>query len=162
MIKVFSGFWESRMKNFLLGLGNPSMGDDAVGLLLVERFFDAAPGGFEAVDMAHDGMRLLFYCLPETGRIIVVDCVEMGLEPGAFCIFRPEDVESTKQLAGISTHEGDVLKVIELGRQLGYPIPEILVFGVQPLSTKFGLELSQPLAARFEEYVAELAKMMSI
>jgi hydrogenase maturation protease len=148
------------MAKYLLGLGNPSMSDDSVGLRLAESFFDKFLNGFESVDMAHDSMRILFYCEPSTERIIVVDCVEMGLAAGEYRVFRPDDVETKKDLAGMSTHEGDVLKAIELGRQLGYTIPPITIVGIQPEVTSFGFELSPPVAARYEEYVATLESLM--
>jgi hydrogenase maturation protease len=156
--------WEEKsgMSKFILGLGNPSMADDSVGLRLVEEFFENAPNGFESMDMAHDSMRLLFHCEPTTERIIVVDCVEMGLEPGEFRVFVPEDVESQKDLGYISTHEGDVLKVIELGRQLGYHIPPIQIFGIQPQNVGFGLELSHALQVKYDVYVRELKAMMAV
>ncbi len=150
------------MSRFLLGLGNPSMSDDSIGLRLAEHFFDVAPNGFEAVDMAHDSLRLLFYCEPTTEKIVVVDCVEMNLAPGEFQIFTPEDVESKKELSGFSTHEGDVLKAVELGRQLGYTIPPITIVGIQPANTAFGFELSPELGARYSEYIDELNRLMSV
>jgi hydrogenase maturation protease len=149
------------MARYLLGLGNPSMSDDSVGLRLAEHFFDKAVNGYEAVDMAHDSMRILFYCEPGTEKIIVVDCVEMGLVPGEFRIFEPNDVETTKELAGISTHEGDVLKALELGKQLGYSIPPITIMGIQPEVTTFGFDLSANVAARYENYIAVLKDLMS-
>lgn len=148
------------MSKYLLGLGNPSMADDSVGLRLAEEFFDQAPNGFEAVDMAHDSMRMLFYCEPGTEQIIVVDCVDMGLEPGAFRVFAPEDVESQKEIGNMSTHEGDVLKVIELGRQLGYHVPPVKIFGVQPENTCFGFDLSPALQENYDVYVQELKSIM--
>jgi hydrogenase maturation protease len=146
---------------FFLGLGNPSMSDDSVGLRLVEHFFDKAPNGFEAVDMAHDSLRILFYCEPGTEQIVVVDCVDMGLAAGEYRIFRPENVESLKEISGFSTHEGDVLKALELGRQLGYTIPPVTIFGIQPENTAFGFDLSAQVSARYDEYVRELSSLMS-
>jgi hydrogenase maturation protease len=149
------------MTKYLLGLGNPSMSDDSVGLRLVERFFETAPGGFEAMDMAHDSMRLLFYCEPTTERIIVVDCVDMGLQAGEYRIFTPDQVDTHKELENFSTHEGDLLKVVELGRQLGYHIPPIQILGIQPENVQFGFELSEPVNQNFSTYIRELEHAMS-
>ncbi len=149
------------MAKYLLGLGNPSMSDDSVGLRLVERFFEKAPGGFEAMDMAHDSMRLLFYCEPTTERIIVVDCVDMGLTAGEYRIFTPSEVNTHKELENFSTHEGDLLKVVELGRQLGYHIPPIQILGIQPANMEFGFELSEAVNQNFSTYVRELEHVMA-
>lgn len=137
------------------------MSDDSIGLRLVEHFFDKAPNGYHAADMAHDSLRTLFYCERGTERIIIVDCVEMGIEPGDFRVFSPSDVESVKELSGFSTHEGDVLKALELGRQLGYAIPPVLIMGIQPERTDFGFELTPKVAAKFDSYVHKLLELMN-
>ena len=56
----------------------------------------------------------------------------MGLAPGDVRFFTPDEVETTKALAGISTHEGDVLKVLELARAAGYTVPRLRIMGIEP------------------------------
>ena len=86
---------------YLIGIGNWSMGDDGIGLRVVEAVErEGLAKEFEAVDIADDGMRLLFYCTPETERIVLVDAVELGLAPGVWRVFRPEAVETRKELTG--------------------------------------------------------------
>jgi hypothetical protein len=47
-----------------------------------------------------------------------------------------------------------MLKVIQLGKQLGYPIPPIQIMGIQPESMKAGdMELSPVLRERFAQYL---------
>ena len=139
---------------YLIGIGNWSMGDDGIGLRVVEAVErEGLAKEFEAVDIADDGMRLLFYCTPETERIVLVDAVELGLAPGAWRVFRPEAVETRKELTGLTTHEGDILKVLQFAKGLGYPIPPVVIMGIQPEKMELGMELSETLRSRFEEYV---------
>ncbi len=130
------------------------MTDDGVGLRIVE--YLARSGreqGFEAVAIADEGSRLLFYLSGDTEKVVIIDAVDMGLAPGEFRLFLPEDVETRKTGGGLTTHEGDILKVLELARRLGYAIPPITILGIQPQSLGPGLELSPALASRFESYV---------
>jgi hydrogenase maturation protease len=139
---------------YLIGIGNWSMGDDGVGLRVVERIDrDGLARGFEAVEIADDGLRLVDYCAPETERIVLVDAVELGLPPGEWRLFRPEEVYTRKPLTGLSTHEGDILKVLDFARKLGYPVPPVVILGIQPEQMEIGMELSETLRGRFEEYI---------
>ena len=139
---------------YLIGIGNWSMGDDGIGLRVIETVErEGLARGFEAVDIADDGMRLLFYCAPETERIVLVDAVDQGLAPGEWRLFEPEAVETRKELTGLTTHEGDILKVLAFAKGLGYPIPPIVILGIQPEKMEVGMELSPTLQGRFDEYV---------
>lgn len=139
---------------YLIGIGNWSMGDDGIGLRVVERVErDGLARGFEAVDIADDGMRLLFYCVPETERIVLVDAVDLGLAPGEWRLFEPESVETRKELTGLTTHEGDILKVLAFARSLGQPVPPVTILGIQPERMEPAMELSMTLQSRLDEYV---------
>jgi len=130
------------------------MADDGVGLRIVEEI--ARRGlerGFEAVAVADEGTRLLFYITRDTEKIVLVDAVDLGLPPGDCRLFKPEDVETRKTGPGVSTHEGDILKVLALARHLGNPLPPITILGIQPGLLGPGLELSAALEARFETYL---------
>ncbi len=139
---------------YMIGVGNWSMGDDGIGLRIVEHIARARlDQGFEAIDIADDGMRLLDYLTPETEGILLVDAVDLGLPAGQWRIFSPQAVESGKPMSGITTHEGDILKVLEFARGLGYPAVPIRILGIQPECMEPGMELSKTLSDRFEEYV---------
>jgi hydrogenase maturation protease len=98
-------------------------------------------------------MRLLLYLKEETERIVLIDAVDLGLPPGEFRLFKPEDVESTKDMKRLTTHEGDIVRVIEFARGLGYPIPPITILGIQPGSMEPSTELSPALQKRFDTYL---------
>lgn len=139
---------------YIIGIGNYSMADDGIGLRIVEHIAqNGLDRGFESVVLADEGMRLLFYLKEETEKIVLVDAVDLGLRPGEYRLFKPEDVESTKEVKRLTTHEGDLLKVLELARNLGYSIPAIIILGIQPGSLEPKMELSPELQKRFAEYL---------
>ena len=139
---------------YLLGLGNYAMGDDSVGLRLVEHIAEQElDKGFEAVEVANNGMLVLTYFREDTDLLLVVDAVCYGAEPGDYTIFSPDDVDTHKVTAGLSTHEGDILKLIELAKQIDQFIPPIKILAIEPASMEMDPNLSPALEARFEEYV---------
>lgn len=135
------------------------MADDGIGIRLVEEIEKRGIcRDFSAVELADDGLKLLDYFTTETKKILLIDCIKSDLAPGEYFFFSPEDVESRKYLARMSTHEGDILKVIELGKALGYPIPPMRVLAITPECIEPKMELSETLAKRFEEYLQVAVK----
>ena len=65
-----------------------------------------------------------------TTMVLVADAVRHGAQPGDVTVFRPEDVVSHKIHGGISTHEGDILKLIDLAKQIDQPIPPIRILAI--------------------------------
>jgi len=139
---------------YLVGLGNFTAGDDAVGVHVIDHVWaHGLDRGFSAIDLGANAMNLVSYLNEETEAMLVVDATQLGLEPGEYLIFTPDQVETQKELAGISTHEGDALKVLDLAVTAGYPIPPVAIMGIEPLEMACGgLELSERLAARVPEY----------
>jgi hydrogenase maturation protease len=110
--------------------------------------------GFRAIDLSANSLNLISYLVPETEAILIVDCARMGLAPGEVRCFAPEQVETTKALPGLSTHEGDVLKVIELARAVGYVVPTLRLMGIEPETTEPGAGVSRALEEKLASYVA--------
>lgn len=141
---------------YVVGTGNYSMGDDSVGLRLIEYMSEyklCESKDIELHDIANDCLKLLSFFNPETERILVIDCVKMGKEAGDFLLFSPHEVKSEKNVTGITTHEGDLLKTIDLARNLGYHIPEIRILGIEPKSVTPDMTISDVLKNRFDAYV---------
>lgn len=138
---------------YLIGLGNYLAGDDGVGLHVVEHVVaNGLDRGFTAVDLATNALDIVSHLGPETEAVLVVDAAYLGLEPGEYRIFAPEEVETQKKLAGFSTHEGDPLKVLDLARAAGLRIPAFAVMGIEPCGVEHGAALSERLRARLPEY----------
>lgn len=139
---------------YLLGLGNYAMGDDSIGLRIVEYMAEEGlDRGFEAVEVGNNGMLVLTYFEEDTAQLLVVDAVAFGGRPGDFTVFSPEDVDSHKVTGGISTHEGDILTLIKLAGQTGLPIPPIKILAIQPASMEVDQGLSPALDNKFQDYV---------
>jgi len=146
-----------RTSTVVLGLGNPLMADEGIGVCLVERLAESAAAypDVEFVDAGTGGLSVL-YQLEGRRKAILIDCAYMGDEPGAIRRFVPEEARSAKVLAHQSLHEADLLRIIDMARKLGQAPEEIVIFGIEPQRIEPALGLSPILADRIEEYVTLL------
>jgi hydrogenase maturation protease len=147
----------------VIGLGNTLMSDEGVGVRVVQRLSDFA-GRFPSVDFvdAGTGGMSILHLIKGKDKAIFIDCARMGEGPGNIRKFTPQELKSTKVLSHQSLHEADLIKIIDLAKQLGQCPAEIIIFGVEPQSVEPGCELSKLLADRLDEYVTMIRKELSI
>ena len=140
---------------YLIGIGNYYGRDDSIGLRIAEHIGEGGlDRDFRAVDLGGNLLDLVHYLDAETERVLIVDSARMGLAAGDFAFFAPEDARSRKASAGISTHEGDLLKVLEFAAATVGPLPPVMILGIEPAELRNEPGLSAELEARFEDYVA--------
>ncbi len=131
----------------VLGMGNPILSDDAVGLLVAQRFAERPmPDGVEVLESEQGGLRLLDLVRGFT-RLIIIDALKSGRTPGEVTIFTEADFAGGHRYG--SAHSISLRTALELGRQLGYDMPErVTVFAIEADDVEtFGERLSPPVAA---------------
>jgi hydrogenase maturation protease len=141
----------------VVGIGNPLMSDEGVGVHLIQRLLnlpDKYPS-VEFVDGGTGGLSIL-HTISDRCKAVIIDCARMGAEPGTIKRFTPQDVQSTKTLSHQSLHEADLLKLIDLASQLGRCPAEVVIFGIEPASIEPGLRLSRPITDKMEQYAAAI------
>jgi hydrogenase maturation protease len=110
------------VKTLVLGLGNPVLGDDSVGLEVARRV-RARLAGRQDVEVAEEeagGLRLM-EVMSGYDRAIVVDAAVTGGVPGTVCRLGPDQVPTQRTAVA---HGIDLPRALELGRALGLPMPE--------------------------------------
>jgi len=139
----------------VLGLGNPLMADEGIGVYLVERLMEFASEypTVDFVDAGTGGLSIL-YLIEGRRKAILIDCAFMDEPAGTIRRFTPDQVQSTKVLAHQSLHEADLMQIITLARQLGQAPGQIAIFGIQPERVEPGLGLSRTLMERIDEYIS--------
>jgi hydrogenase maturation protease len=139
---------------YLVGIGNYYGLDDSIGLRVAEAIGERGlDRDFRAVDLGGNLLDLAHYLGAEVEQVLIVDSARMGSTPGEFAFFTPADVTSRKHVAGFSTHEGDLLKVLEFAASVGGPLAPVTILGIEPAEVGDEPGLSAPLAERFDEYV---------
>jgi hydrogenase maturation protease len=139
---------------YLVGIGNYYGLDDSIGLRVAEAIGERGlDRDFRAVDLGGNLLDLAHYLGAEVEQVLIVDSARMGSAPGEFAFFTPADVTSRKHMAGFSTHEGDLLKVLEFAASVGGPLAPVTILGIEPAEVGDEPGLSAQLAERFDEYV---------
>jgi len=141
----------------VLGLGNPLMADEGIGIYLIERLTEVAKQypSVDFVDAGTGGLSVL-HLIEGRRKAIFVDCAFMNEEAGVIKRFAPEDVRSTKLLAHQSLHESDLLQILGLAQQLDQAPGEVVIFGIQPERVAPGIGLSAALAAKINAYLSHI------
>ena len=137
----------------VLGMGNPILSDDGVGLLVAERLQRLPlPDGVEVRQSEVAGLRLLELVRGFT-RVIIIDALTSGREPGDVVRYDATEFKGGQRYG--SAHSIGLGTVLELGRTLKYPMPEeVVVYAIEAADVEtFGEELSPPVAQAAERVV---------
>jgi len=121
----------TKMKTLVLGLGNPIVTDDAVGLRVVQKVSEELDDpDVSVVEQYEGGLRLLDAVLGYD-RVIIVDAIQTrNGKPGQVYRLKPEDFSFAKHLS--SPHSTNLVTALELGRMLNLAVPqEITIFAVE-------------------------------
>ena len=135
------------MSTLVLGMGNPILSDDGLGLTVARRLRDLPmPSDVEVAESEVGGLRLLELVRGFT-KVVIIDALRSGGEAGAI-----ERVDGNVFRGGHrygSAHSIHLGTVLELGEQLGYEMPaEVVVYTVEAVDVEtFGESLSPPVAA---------------
>ena len=143
----------------VLGLGNPLMSDEGIGVYLINRlsdFSDSYPN-VDFIDAGTGGLSLL-HLFDGRKKAVIIDCANMEEEPGTIKKFTPEQVKSIKQLAHQSLHEQDLIKIIDMAKMLNQCPEEIVIFGIQPENVSLGQIFSIELEQKIDEYLNVICK----
>jgi hydrogenase maturation protease len=128
-------------KIVILGVGNVLLSDEGVGVHVANELIKMElPDNVSVVEGGTDGFRLL-NVITEADRLIVVDAVKGGGEPGTIYRFDINDVRNSPSGFKTSVHQIGILEVIDLSGLIG-KTPHTTVIGVEPKSLEMSLELS--------------------
>lgn len=129
----------------MLGLGNLVHADDGAGVQAIAllQADPRVPAGTVLLDGGTLGLGLLHH-VSSVERLLVVDAVDVGEEPGTIVRFEGPALRGLPGKA--SVHQlgfADLMVALEL---LGEPPGDVVVLGVQPASVEWGAELSGRVA----------------
>jgi len=157
------------MRTLLLGMGNPLLSDDAVGIRLAGDFSRrlGQVAGLEIIEECSAGGVDLLQIIEGYDRLLLVDSIKTreGV-PGNWFHFTAERLRETIHLTNI--HDANFATTLSLGRQLGMPLPsdrEIHVFAVEILddftfSEKMTDKLEKAYSIYSEEIFCELRDLL--
>ncbi|MDY0226589.1 hydrogenase maturation protease [Desulfomicrobium apsheronum] len=143
------------MKRLLvLGVGNLLLTDDGAGVHAVKDLALEEEWDQEKVDFL-DGATFtqdIFYIFQEYERVLVLDTVKGGREPGTVYRFTEDNLRDNYQQR-LSLHDIDLLDSLKMAELLGNK-PELMVIGIEPLTiSEWSMELSDPVKERYPRFL---------
>ena len=137
------------------GIGNIFLGDDGFGVEVVRRLgARTLPPGVQVVDFGIRGIDLTYALLEDYERVILIDIVQRGGEPGSLYLVEPGD----SPVAGpMQTHEMAPARALAAARALGPVTAHVILVGCEPES--FGSDdeprmgLSDRIAAAVDQAI---------
>lgn len=125
----------------VVGIGNLLMQDDGVGIHVINVLEEqGVPDGVELIDGGTNSYDLLEY-FSSSKKIIVVDAMHAGGEPGSIYRAPLADLGLRPQDNIVSLHEMHFVEAVQMAQMLGYN-PDILVYGIEPRQIALNLSLS--------------------
>ncbi len=146
-----------RRRVLVAGIGNPLAGDDGIGEVVARTLAaDPLPPGVEVRYPGTDPLAVLTW-LGEGFRVLVIDACRHGGLPGEAVLFRLDEPDWRGREAPLSLHGIDLEAAARIGRELGVPLGNALVVGIEPARVEPGTGLSRELLAAIPRLV-ELAR----
>ena len=148
------------VRSLVVGMGNPLLRDDAVGIRLAAFLrgrLGEAPGSSWVEECSAGGLEILDLVAGHD-RLVLLDSIKAGGPPGSWYRFDGAALHETMNLRNV--HDTNLATALELGRRLGLPIPaegEVHVFAVEVEDNlSFDERMTDALEARFPEYASEI------
>jgi hydrogenase maturation protease len=136
----------------ILGVGNLIMSDEGFGVHVAQRMMEMKlPPHVHVVEGGTDGFGLM-NVIQEADRMILIDAVKGGGEPGSIYRFDIEDCPADANIFKTSVHQISILEVINLSGLIG-STPKTTIIGVEPKSLEMGMDLSPEIEAKIPKVI---------
>lgn len=142
-----------------MGLGNPLMGDDGVGLAALARLEDGPPfDDVEFVEGATWGLSLL-PMIERADRLILVDAITAGARPGEI-VELARDRLPVYLSRKLSPHQVDIRDALAVAELRGRMPGEVVAIGVEPESIDMRTSLSDPVERALDALVGRVVAQL--
>jgi hydrogenase maturation protease len=155
-------------------VGNAFRGDDAVGLVVLERLREVLPAApisntvrntIELIEASGEGA-VLMDSWAAAQHVIVIDATASGAAPGTIHRLDAQAQPIPADFFHYSTHDFGVAEAIEMARVLGRLPASLIIYGIEGSSFDFGAELAPAVARavpdvvqRVQDEIARLAEL---
>lgn len=134
MVPDLTDILEEANRLLFIGVGNVLKSDDGVGVIISRHIIERPEVRALTVEVSIENYIGKINSM-EPGEIVIIDCMELGSEPGTFRLLTLDKVEDIT----FNTHN---ISLSRLGDFFNYPT---YVLGIQPQNIAFGDELSPPV-----------------
>ena len=140
-------------KTVVLGVGNELFRDEGVGVhaaRILQTRLSSSDSDVEVVD--GDTSPDIWSLIDGADKLIIVDAVRGGCEPGTIYRFTPQQIVADRGLI-TSVHQMGILENLSLMELVGGKPEETVIIGVEPAELEPGLELSAKLQERLPKII---------
>jgi hydrogenase maturation protease len=138
----------------VLGVGNPFCGDDGSGNATIEMLSRCnLPEGVWIEDAGTPGFGLLNF-FEGWNRVIIVDAIQMGEQPGTWKRYLPEEITFFGEKDHLSVHAQDLVDGLTLAQNLGKLPEQIIIFGIEPMN----IDADSPLSPQVRDALPDLVE----
>ncbi len=139
-------------KILVLGVGNDLLKDEGIGVHVVKAM-EALElpenvclynGGVAGIDLMDQ--------IQNTDRLIIIDAIDAGDQPGSLFRFNAEEVKIILDEYKTSLHQVDLFDTLKLARFLDC-YPDTVIIGIQPKEIAWGTEPTPELASRIPRII---------
>ncbi|WIM68282.1 hydrogenase maturation protease [Corynebacterium breve] len=135
-----------------IGIGNPIMADDGVGLAILNALASEPLGDVEYIDGGTSGMELL-PDVQDADRLLILDGIK-GPTPGEVRVVAGDQIKIL-QRAHLSPHQVGLLDLLTAARLLGKEPAEVVVVGVVAQEVDLQVGLNDVVAQAVPEAVGK-------
>lgn len=147
-------------KTLVIGLGNPIMADDGLGIVALQRLRLEwiLPPSVHLVDGGTWGMNLL-PLIEQTPELLLLDAIDRGGPPGELIVLEREELPRYFALK-LSPHQVDLREVLALAELRGFLPARLVAMGLQPVRVEMFSGLSPELECRLDELLAAVIERL--
>jgi hydrogenase maturation protease len=155
------------MKTLIIGLGNPILGDDAVGWRVAEEVAKLTAGkpDLQVECFALGGLSLMEQ-MTGCGRAILVDSIFTRDKPiGSVSVFPLTDLSDPSSGHTTAVHDTSLRNALSIGRSMNVPLPkdeEVMVVAIEAEAVyDFSEQLTPQVEAAVPQAVEAVLKLLS-
>lgn len=132
------------MNLLVLGIGNLVMNDDAAGVYVAQELapkYNHTREDLLVLDGGTLGLDLLGY-IEWADRLVIVDAVELDLDPGTVVKLEGEDIDTAFE-SKLSAHQMGMKDMLITAELIDQRPAEIVFYGIQAGTVQMDMELSE-------------------
>lgn len=147
-------------RTLIAGFGNELRGDDGFGIEVVQRVSGriADRPDVDVLEVGTGGLQLAQQLLDPYDRLVVVDAMTRGGEPGTLYVL---ELESVDEVRDVDLHLATPDRALSVAQALGGLPAEVFLVGCEPQGVdELTMELTPAVAAALEDAVEAVLRLL--
>lgn len=136
-----------------MGVGNLLLSDEGLGVHVAQMLMERQSPADIDLEIIDAGVSSdAFLTMGDVDKLIVVDAVIGGCEPGAIYRFNPDDIEIENEIE-VSVHQWGLFEGLKIMELAGNKPADVVIIGVEPKVVEWGMDLSEEIEKKIPEII---------